>query len=117
MSPRTRRAPLVVTVDDLRPFATAAVLVTCSEAPPSLNRVTCMTPMQRAREARRWRDTVAAACRTAGVRLDTPVRLTLQYVWPDRRRRDRLNYPAKWAIDGLVTAGCSRTMTLGASMS
>lgn len=102
MSPRALRPPLAVTVEYDGPFR---VLVHCSEAPPSLNAVTSMLPIQRAREAKRWRSAVAAAVDRAGLSLPAPVRLTLSYVWPDRRRRDRLNFPAKWAIDGLVEGG------------
>lgn len=99
--PREKRPELVI--DVVRTGLTT--WVSCSEATPSINQITSMVPIQRAREAKRWVTAIAAASKASGVRYTPPVRITAFYYWPTRRRRDLWNYPPKWAVDGLVAGG------------
>lgn len=102
MSPRRApRPPLEVIFSRL---SDGTVLVRCSECPPSINQITSMIPLQRAREARRWVEAVRARAEAYRLRLAPPIHIVATYHWATRRRRDLWNYPPKWPVDGLVAA-------------
>lgn len=119
MSPRKRPrfplpdGPLTLTAS---PFLYAnmgttrrCVRFVCMDAlPPSVNQLTSMIPMERAKHAKFWRSqfaVVAADALQHSHALTPPVAIVATYFWGSARRRDIMNYSPKWAVDGIVDSG------------
>lgn len=104
------RPPMQIRVDTFTWRADDGMLcpgarISCDTMPPSINQITSMVPLQRAREAKLWRSQFAVATEGSPVKFSRPVRLDVIYFPATHREFDLLNYPPKWAIDGLVDAG------------
>lgn len=102
--PRRRRPARAALSVTLSRTSDGAVRIECSECPPSINQITSMIPIRRAREARRWVEAVRESAEAYRVRLAPPIHVVATYHWATRRRRDLWNYPPKWPVDGLVAA-------------
>ena len=61
--------------------------------------------MEYQREKRQWAGYVQMFCNPKPRQPLKRARITLQYFFPDRRRRDPDNYSGKFILDGLVKAG------------
>lgn len=78
-----------------------------NQFPPTLNELNRMHYFQRAKLKEKWEGIVSAACFEYGAYPVAKARVTLEFCFPDKRRRDPDNYSfsAKFLLDGLVKAG------------
>ncbi|GCL71776.1 hypothetical protein PN4B1_16810 [Paenibacillus naphthalenovorans] len=78
-----------------------------NEFPPTLNELNNMHFMKRAKLKEKWENIVSKACMEYGVMPIQKASITLEFWFPDKRRRDPDNYSfsAKFLLDGLVKAG------------
>lgn len=78
-----------------------------NEFPPTLNELNNMHFMKRAKLKETWESIVSKACMEHGAYPMNKVSVTLEFYFPDKRRRDPDNYgfSAKFLLDGLVKAG------------
>ncbi|MEC0231168.1 RusA family crossover junction endodeoxyribonuclease [Paenibacillus alba] len=78
-----------------------------NEFPPTLNELNNMHFMKRAKLKEVWESIVGRACLEHMVSPVAKVSITLEFFFPDKRRRDPDNhaFAAKFLLDGLVKAG------------
>lgn len=80
---------------------------TVYEFPPTLNQLNLLHHMQRARLKEQWEKIVKDACLIHGIQPVKRVSITLEFWFPDKRRRDLDNYAFafKFIQDALVKVG------------
>lgn len=78
-----------------------------NDFPPTLNELNNMHFMKRAKLKEVWETIVSKACIEYGAQPMDKVSVTLEFFFPDKRRRDPDNhaFAAKFLLDGLVKAG------------
>lgn len=81
--------------------------LTVYDFPPTLNELNRMHFMQRAKLKEHWEDIVSESCRDYGIKPMKRISMTLEFYFPDKRRRDLDNYAFafKFIGDALVKLG------------
>lgn len=78
-----------------------------NEFPPTLNELNNMHFRVRAKQKEYWESMMQRSCLEQMIKPIKKVSITLEFYFPDKRRRDPDNYgfAAKFIADGLVKAG------------
>ena len=78
------------------------VELTIKDIPDSLNRYLNYHWSKRSETKERWRLMILSEwTKQKGIKLDSPIVVTLEYYFPDNRKRDYDNYSGKVILDGL----------------